>query len=194
MKKMDGESSNRIKATEKFYTTTEAAKLVNLSTSTLFRAIRNKNIKAFSTPGGHFRITRQALEEFSKVNEIPLLDLAQDRPKVLLIDSIQSDLHYMTRLLEKGFECEVKTAVSGFEAGYLLQSFHPVLVIANADSKKGNLQDILPKIKNSPQFRHTKILLLSKNKRAHFKEQLTSHILSKPLHAATFKAKIKEIL
>lgn len=49
---------------EKRYTTTEAAKLLSLSPSTVLRAVKDKMIKTQTTPGGHFRIPASCVEEF----------------------------------------------------------------------------------------------------------------------------------
>lgn len=51
---------------EKRYTTTQAAKLLGLSPSTVLRAVNDKKLKAQVTPGGHFRITRSAVMDFQK--------------------------------------------------------------------------------------------------------------------------------
>lgn len=46
-------------------TTTQAARLIpGVSTSTLYRAVRSGKIKAFRTPGGHYRVEAQEVKDF----------------------------------------------------------------------------------------------------------------------------------
>lgn len=52
------------KETRRYLTTTQAARLAHLSPSTLLRAVQGKKLKAFSTPGGHFRIDPASLDAF----------------------------------------------------------------------------------------------------------------------------------
>lgn len=51
---------------EKRYTTTEAAKLLSLSPSTVLRAVKDKMLKTHTTPGGHFRIPASSVEAFRR--------------------------------------------------------------------------------------------------------------------------------
>lgn len=52
------------KEAPRYFTTTQAARRAHLSPSTLLRAVQTKKLKAFSTPGGHFRIDPVSLEIF----------------------------------------------------------------------------------------------------------------------------------
>jgi excisionase family DNA binding protein len=52
--------------TEKRLTTTQAAKILGLSSSTVLRAVKDKAILAHITPGGHFRIPLLAVEAFRR--------------------------------------------------------------------------------------------------------------------------------
>ncbi len=53
--------------TEKRYTTTQAAKILGLSPSTVLRAVKDKALAAHTTPGGHFRIPAPAVEAFRRL-------------------------------------------------------------------------------------------------------------------------------
>jgi excisionase family DNA binding protein len=58
------------KEARRYLTTTQAARLAHLSPSTLLRAVQGKKLKAFSTPGGHFRIDPASLETFLRSSGI----------------------------------------------------------------------------------------------------------------------------
>ncbi|MBF0331972.1 MAG: helix-turn-helix domain-containing protein [Candidatus Omnitrophica bacterium] len=46
---------------EDFLTSTQAAAFLNVSISTFKKYIATKKIKVIKTPGGHYRVSRQAL-------------------------------------------------------------------------------------------------------------------------------------
>ncbi|MFZ1756904.1 MAG: helix-turn-helix domain-containing protein [Caldilineaceae bacterium] len=58
---------------ETMYTTGEAAKLLGVHTTTMYRWCVNGQITAHKTsPIGNWRITRKALVEYAEENNIPL--------------------------------------------------------------------------------------------------------------------------
>lgn len=52
--------------TEKRFTTTQAAKILGLSSSTVLRAVKDKMLRAQTTPGGHFRILESSVDAFNR--------------------------------------------------------------------------------------------------------------------------------
>ena len=52
-----------VKSSETFLTTSQAAKMLNISVSTLKKFIYAGKIRTLKTPGGHHRILRKALFE-----------------------------------------------------------------------------------------------------------------------------------
>jgi len=62
-----------------FYTTGEIARMLGVSPTTMFRAIENKQLAAATTPGGHYRVSREDLEAFLKKNNVPVKVLEPDR-------------------------------------------------------------------------------------------------------------------
>jgi excisionase family DNA binding protein len=88
-----------VKEGRKYLTTTRAARLAHVSPSTLLRAIQNKKLKAFSTPGGHFRIDTDSLQLFlaasglsegSEKRQVILLPLSS-RDQETLLKEIRGD-------------------------------------------------------------------------------------------------------
>src|SRR5437879_3328965 len=113
----------------KFYTAPEAAKLCNVSHATLVRAIENGLLQSSTTPGGHYRISRDELETFMKKNKIPLSVLEPRTIRVLIVDDNAAQLRSLQRTLEADSEFEIKTAASGYEAGYLTKSWKPNVIL-----------------------------------------------------------------
>ena len=56
-------NKTRRKDSSQFLTTSQAAALLNLSTSTFKKYISSGKVKAIRTPGGHYRVNRKVLME-----------------------------------------------------------------------------------------------------------------------------------
>jgi excisionase family DNA binding protein len=115
------------------FTTFDAAKLCHVSPLSIINWVNAGRLPAFRTPGGHRRIRKEDLVRFMRDSGIPLPDELREgsgRAKVLIVDdeaSIRDVLaeHMTTR--SRPFE--VMTAADGFEAGRLVATFHPDVVL-----------------------------------------------------------------
>jgi excisionase family DNA binding protein len=144
-------------------TTFEAAKYCHVHPGTIKNWIKNENLQAFKTPGGHRRIYRSDLDEFLKDNNIPIISESKtQRKRVLIIDS-----DYLVReQISKSFirqivHFEVVTAASGFEAGELMVAFKPNLVILDFGLPGIDAVEVCRRIKHSMHLEEPKILVLS---------------------------------
>ncbi len=114
-----------------FFTTSEAAKYLGLtSSSTIQKKIAAGEISAFRAGGGRdWRITRESLLDYMQVHSIPIpKTLSDPDPRVLIVD----DDSIVTEPLAEFLQLQnynVLVAPSGLEAGYLLNSFKPHVVL-----------------------------------------------------------------
>ena len=115
------------------FTTFEAAKLCHVSPLSIINWVNAGRLPAFRTPGGHRRIRREDLVKFMKENGIPLaeeLSAGSGRSRVLVVDddpAIRDILSQHLGAREEPFE--VMTASDGFEAGRLVATFKPDVVL-----------------------------------------------------------------
>ncbi len=115
------------------FTTFEAAKLCHVSPLSIINWVNAGKLPAFRTPGGHRRIRRDDLVRFMKESGIPVPEAIREgsgRPKVLVVDDEPS----IRRVLEEYLTSRpnpyaVSTAADGFEAGRLVASFRPDVVL-----------------------------------------------------------------
>ncbi len=115
------------------FTTFEAAKLCHVSPLSIINWVNAGRLAAFRTPGGHRRIRKEDLVRFMRENGIPVPETLREgsgRPRVLVVDddaAIREVVaeHMSTRL--RPFE--VMTAADGFEAGRLVATFRPDVVL-----------------------------------------------------------------
>lgn len=115
------------------FTTFEAAKLCHVSPLSIINWVNAGRLPAFRTPGGHRRIRREDLVSFMRDSGIPLPDKlkqAAGRRRVLVVDDESS---IREALAEHLSGCpgayEVFTAADGFEAGRLVATIRPDVVL-----------------------------------------------------------------
>ena len=115
------------------FTTFEAAKLCHVSPLSIINWVNAGRLPAFRTPGGHRRIRREDLVKFMKENGIPLdpsLSAGSGRSKVLVVDDDATIRDVLAEhLSSRENPYEVMTASDGFEAGRLVATFKPDVVL-----------------------------------------------------------------
>jgi len=115
------------------FTTFEAAKLCHVSPLSIINWVNANRLPAFRTPGGHRRIRREDLARFMRENGIPLPEELRDgsgRPRVLVVDDEAAIRDVIAEsLARRTAPYEVMTAADGFEAGRLVATFRPDIVL-----------------------------------------------------------------
>ena len=115
------------------FTTFEAAKLCHVSPLSIINWVNAGRLPAFRTPGGHRRIRREDLLLFMRDNGLPIPDEMQEgsgRRKVLIVDDEPSIRELLSEHLStRTSPYEVSTAADGFEAGRLVATFRPDVVL-----------------------------------------------------------------
>jgi excisionase family DNA binding protein len=115
------------------FTTFEAAKLCHVSPLSIINWVNAGRIPAFRTPGGHRRLRREDLARFMRENGIPLPEELRDgsgRSRVLVVDDELAirDI-FAESLSQRANAYDVMTAADGFEAGRLVATFRPDVVL-----------------------------------------------------------------
>jgi excisionase family DNA binding protein len=115
------------------FTTFEAAKLCHVSPLSIINWVNAGRLPAFRTPGGHRRIRREDLVLFMRDNGLPLpeeLKHVSTKRRVLIVDDEGSIREVLAEHLStRRRSYEVLTASDGFEAGRLVATFRPDVVL-----------------------------------------------------------------
>ena len=115
------------------YTTFETARLCQVSPLSIINWVNAGRLAAFRTPGGHRRIRREDLVRFMQENGIPIPDELKDgsgRPRILVVDDDEGIRDTVAEFLTtRAKPYEVLTARDGFEAGRLVATFRPNVVL-----------------------------------------------------------------
>lgn len=109
----------------------EAARLLQVSPSTMQRWIDAGFLAAHRTAGGHRRMVLAELVRFARERGLPLSgDLENSAPLVLLVDDDPDVLAaFSARIAALRGDLRVLTADSGFVAGFLVSRSQPQLVL-----------------------------------------------------------------
>ena len=144
------------------YTTGEAAEICRVSQQTIIRCFDSGRLEGFRIPGSKFRrIPRQSLIKFMKVNNIPLDSLGTGKKKILIVDDDVEIIELMVDVLSRDGRFEIKTALSGYDAGILTQRFRPDLILLDYMLPDVNGNVVCQTIRKNPEFENVKIIIVS---------------------------------
>ncbi|MGA2498718.1 MAG: response regulator [Tepidisphaeraceae bacterium] len=144
------------------FTTGEAAEICKVSQQTIIRCFDGGRLKGFRVPGSRFRrIPREALLQFMKENGIPVDALDSGRRRILVVDDDPEIIELFVDVLERDGRFEIKTAMSGYDAGIQTQEFNPDLIILDYMLPDINGNVVCKTLRQNPNFQHIKIIIVS---------------------------------
>lgn len=144
----------------KYYTTSEVAKICNVHRNTIIGAIRKGLLKIHRTPGGHARVSQEDLDDFCHRRSLPSTSSISRNNRVLVLDSDPEFVGFLLRGLSD-FEYEVEAARDSFMAGYLLGKFQPNVVITEVAISDMRGENICRSIRSLHRLRDTAIIALT---------------------------------
>jgi excisionase family DNA binding protein len=149
-------------AMKNVYTTGEVAQICKISQQTVIRCFDNGRLKGFRVPGSRFRrIPREALISFMKENQIPLDQLESGKKRVLVVDDDDAIVEMFTELLERDGRFEVRTAMTGYDAGLITHEFRPDIILLDFKLPDVNGNVVCRTIRSMPRLEHIKIVAVS---------------------------------
>jgi len=147
------------------FTTFEAAKLCHVSPLSIINWVNAGRLPAFRTPGGHRRIRKEDLLLFMRDNGLPIPDELKQgsgRRKVLIVDDESSIREVLSEhLTTRSKPYEVSTAADGFEAGRLVATFRPDIVLLDLRMPGLDGFQICRTIKAGPETSSTVVIAMT---------------------------------
>jgi excisionase family DNA binding protein len=122
----------------RYYTTQQVANLLGVSVPTVVNWVKQGRLEAHKTPGGHRRITPQALTEFARRFAYPLPFASPDPnpvpgTRVLVVDAERDFGEMVAEYLDLKGGMSVRVVDNAFDAGVQLAAFQPHLVILDLE-------------------------------------------------------------
>lgn len=151
------------------YSALEVANICGVVNQTAINWIRNGHLKAFSTPGGQYRVYRDDLVLFMKNRgmRIPLELSSNDaveksNDSILIVDDDQGLNAVLKKYLEKVFpDLVIHQAFDGFEAGAKMVEKHPFCVLLDLDLPGVNGFDLCAKLKQAEEFNKPYVIIIT---------------------------------
>ena len=164
----------------RIFSALEVANICGVVNQTAINWIKNGYLKAFTTPGGQYRVYAEDLVEFlsSRNMRMPAELLASvegavEKRKILIVDDDQSLNNMLKEYLEKKFpDFPIYQAFDGFEAGRLMAEQKPSLVILDIDLPGINGKELCRRIKSDPGLGSPKILVVTGLSDEHLEETM----------------------
>ncbi len=147
------------------FTTFETAKLCQVSPLSIINWVNAGRLAAFRTPGGHRRIRRDDLVRFIRENGIPMPDELKEgsgRLRVLVVDDDEIIRDSIAEhLTTRARAYEVMTARDGFEAGRLVSTFRPNVVLLDLRMPGMDGFQVCRAIKADPDTSSTAVIAMT---------------------------------
>ena len=147
------------------FTTFETAKLCHVSPLSIINWVNAGRLSAFRTPGGHRRIRREDLIGFMQENGIPLPEELREGSglrKVLVVDDEASIRElFAEHLASRSNPYDVLTAADGFEAGRLVATHKPHVVLLDLKMPGLDGFQICRTIKADPETSKTVVIAMT---------------------------------
>ncbi len=178
-----------------------AAQICRVTSRTINNWIRAGKLKAYSTPGGHFRIWPSDLRKFLKAHSMDInFDSGGEHPrKLLIIDNDEAYAGMIREVLrDKIQNCEITMSHDGYEALILIGEIAPELVVLDLMMPGIDGFKVLELFADRKVDHHLKVLALSGNLSAAAIERLkrsrADQWLAKPVSAAELVHSVVNLL
>jgi len=177
----------------RIFSALEVANICGVVNQTAINWIKNGYLKAFTTPGGQYRVYSEDLVEFlsSRNMRMPkeLLDLTDGKSalqKILVVDDDETINNLIRDFLVKKFpDFSILQAFDGFEAGKLVAEEKPALIVLDVDLPGINGRELCKKIKADQNLGNPRILTITGLDDPDLKEAILKEgadaFMSKPL-------------
>jgi two-component system response regulator VicR len=180
-------------------TTGDVARYCQVSPVTVFRWVKNGKLKAYTTPGGHYRIRKGDFHVFLKESGMPIREFFFDygARRVLVVSSEPQIAGFIVGSLREDRRLyEVATATDTIEAGLQLAMFKPELIILDATLVGPRVPDVCGIMKNMSPVQPLKILLIAATNQAEAAalESCADDCLCPPVGHPGLRSKVEHLL
>lgn len=145
-----------------YLTPNEVAELLMVSPTTVRHWASEGKLKSALTPGGHRRFMRSEVARFARQNNLVLPLPDSDNTRILIVDDDKSIGDLLTRMFERSpVPCETMITDSGFEAGRLIDTFKPHIVLLDLMMPGIDGFEVCRNIKSDPTTRAIRVIAMT---------------------------------
>ena len=150
----------------RFFTTSEIARYCAVTNDGVLKWIKASKLRAFSTPGGHYRISAEDFRAFLERFDMPVDESffrgSKKERTVLVVDDERDIRDIVRRLLEElDVDLKIEEAKDGYEAGIKIGNLQPDLVIMDLMMPKVDGFQLCRSIRENDETRSVKVLAIT---------------------------------
>jgi excisionase family DNA binding protein len=181
--------------------TGEAAEYLDVSKASITNWVRSGQLKASTTPGGHYIFTREILDEFAlERGMLPPTSDATDRIgkyKILVIDDDEAFRLFVRESLDAFTGYDLQEAEDGMQGALLTGTWRPDMVIVDLRMPNMNGVEFCEFIKKDPEMSNVKLVVVSAYLAPEVREAVdilgVDAVLDKPVRLGRFVATIGKL-
>lgn len=183
----------------KYLTTREAAERLGVSINALKGWIREEQLPALRTPGGHHRISESDLLAFQARLAENSRSGGPHRRRILLVDDDEALLAALKETLEEILPaCVVDTATSGYEALVQVGAFRPDVLVLDIRMPRLDGFEVCRRLKRRRDTASIRILAVTAYPEAEVRQRIldcgADDFLEKPFAIEKFRSKVMALL
>jgi len=145
-------------------TTGDVARICHVAPRTVSKWFDNGQLKGYRIPGSKDRrIPLSELIRFMKVHNMPTAELAVGKIRVLIADSNAQTASALASILKSRADYDVQTARSSFEAGAIVRTFTPHVLLVSFLADGIDAMGVCKGIRENEDLRTIKIIALVSN-------------------------------
>ncbi len=150
----------------RFFTTSEIARYCAVTNDGVLKWIKSSKLRAFSTPGGHYRISAEDFRAFLERFEMPVDESffrgSKKERTVLVVDDERDIRDIVRRLLEElDVDLRIEEAQDGYDAGIKIGNLQPDLVIMDLMMPRVDGFQLCRSIRENDETRTMKVLAIT---------------------------------
>ncbi len=148
---------------DRLLTTSEVANYCQVTNDGVVKWIKARKLKAYSTPGGHYRIRKSDFKEFLGRYGMPVDPefFAEEKKRILVVDDETTIIEIITQALGDATSYQVSSARDGYEAGLKIGTFRPDLIILDVMMPQMDGIEVCKRIKANPDTETIKVLAIT---------------------------------
>jgi excisionase family DNA binding protein len=177
------------------------ARYCHVTVPGVLKWIKSEKLKAYCTPGGHYRVERQDFRQFLEGHGMPIEEsfFLGTQLKVLVVDDEPEIREVICNAIDSmEIGAEIDTATDGYEAGMKVERSRPHLVVLDLKMPGMDGFEVCSKIKGDEVLAGIKVLAMTgyytQENVARITECGANGILSKPFTRDQLLDKMDEIV
>ena len=180
---------------KKYYTTGDIARYCEVDVNTVKNWIRNGNLHAFTTPSGHYRISRDRFITLIKkqgfLYDPSYFEDDSHAPDILIIDCDTNQRDPVTKVLNQLYKnIKIQTVPNSFDGYVKIQKHRPKIILTNLAVSSTTGLEFLRFIRSKDDLNDVRILVIS----PHTNESLLRELKELKVNAILFRPLSKQIL